>query len=103
MKRNLFIFILKVIVLTVAIFVTLRLYGWYVNKPVVEFVNLLFYISIILLIIGLIMVLIKFFREGKGESKSPSILSTSTLLISVAITLLVISSILTMIICNLTR
>lgn len=101
MKRNLFIFVLKVILLTGVIFVSLRLYAWYFNVPVVGFVNILFYISIIFLIVGLTMVLIKFFREGKGEIKNLAILNVSTLFIAVAILFLLISSILTIVICNL--
>lgn len=102
MKRDVLLFVLKTILLTAAVFVTLRLYSWYVNKPVVVFVNLLFYIAVIILIIGLILVLIKFFREGKYGSNALGILNFSTLLIAVALALLLISSILTMIICNLT-
>lgn len=102
MKRDIFLFVLKAILLTGVIFVSLRLYGWYVNKPVVEFVNLLFYIAVIILILGLILVLIKFFREGKNDINNFAALNLSTLLIVVALILLLISSILTMIICNLT-
>jgi hypothetical protein len=102
MKRDIFIFLSKVVAVTAVIFVVLRLYGWVVNKPLGEFVNLIFYVAIILLIVVLIMVLIMFFRECKKEGKLFGVLNVSTLLIAVAIMLLLVSSILTFLICNFT-
>lgn len=101
MKQDAVKLFLQVLLSVALIFVPLRLLSWYINKPVVVFVNMVFYVAIVLLILGLTMVLIKFLIASNQESRLAKILDYSKLLLIDGVIFLLFSSILTMMICGL--
>lgn len=101
MKRDAVKLLLQVLISIALIFVPLRLISWYINKPVVVFANMIFYVAIVLLIIGLTMVMIKFLINNNKNSGLSRILDYSKLLIIDGVIFLIFSSVLTMMICGL--
>ncbi len=101
MKRDAVKLLLQVLISIALIFVPLRLISWYINKPVVVFANMIFYVAIVLLIIGLTMVMIKFLINNNKNSGVSRILDYSKLLIIDGVIFLIFSSVLTMMICGL--
>lgn len=101
MKRDAVKLLLQVLISIALIFVPLRLISWYINKPVVVFANMIFYVAIVLLIIGLTMVMIKFLINNNKNSRLSRILDYSKLLIIDGVIFLIFSSVLTMMICGL--
>lgn len=101
MRQDAIKLFLQVLLSVALIFVPLRLLSWYINKPVVVFVNMVFYVAIVLLILGLTMVLIKFLITSDRETRVSRFLAYSKVLIIDGVIFLLFSSILTMMICGL--